>query len=150
MATKNCYNTLKALLVLIGISGNVLFAQEVVPTKGKEFWVGFMESYEYVAWNSSLDLFVTSDQDTEGTVSIPLNGWSVDFTVSAYQTTTITVPMALAKHLTSEVIEQKGVYVETQDTVSVQIGPEVTELYGSSIRKVDCGISVAYNHYMAL
>jgi gliding motility-associated-like protein len=94
-------------------------AQGVIPTKGKEFWVGFMENYEVEAFQEALNLFITSDQNTSGTVSIPMQGWSQNFTVTANQTTTVTIPNNLAEHYTNQIIENKGVYVSTADTVAV-------------------------------
>ena len=94
-------------------------SQDVIPTKGKEFWVGFMENYENDA-NESLDLFITSDQNTSGTVSIPLQGWTIDFNVDANVTTTVTIPNNLAEHSDeNQIISAKGIFVETEDTVSV-------------------------------
>jgi len=97
----------------------IVTAQDVIPTKGKEFWAGFMENYE-PQFSESLDLFITSDINTSGTVSIPLQGWEFDFTVNANQTTTVTVPNNLAEHVDeNQIISQRGVFIETEDTVSV-------------------------------
>lgn len=94
--------------------------QGAIPTKGKEFWVGFMQNWESIpSENEQLNLFITSDQNTTGTVEVPGQGWSQNFVVTANQTTTVTVPNAIAEHFTSEVVEGKGVYIETQDTVAV-------------------------------
>lgn len=66
-----------------------------------------------------LSVFITSDQTTTGTIEIPAQGWSQNFNVTANETTTVTVPNALAEHFTSELVENKGVYIATEDTVSV-------------------------------
>lgn len=92
--------------------------QDIVPTKGKEFWVGFMENFE-VEFTEELNLFIVSDQSTTGVVEIPNQGWSAPFTVNPNQTTTVTVPNNIAEHFNSEVVENKGVFVSTQDTVAV-------------------------------
>lgn len=92
--------------------------QDIVPTKGKEFWVGFMENFE-VEFTEELSLFIVSDQSTTGVVEIPNQGWSAPFTVNPNQTTTVTVPNNIAEHFTSEVVENKGIFVSTQDTVAV-------------------------------
>ncbi len=94
--------------------------QGAIPTKGKEFWVGFMQNWESIpSENEQLNLFITSDQNTTGTVEVPGQGWSQNFTITANQTTTVTIPNGIAEHFTSEVVESKGVYIETQDTVAV-------------------------------
>jgi len=107
------------LFTLLVTGFTQLNAQDVVPTKGKEFWLGFMENYEVEAFQEALSIFITSDMNTSGTVSIPQQGWSQNFTVTANQTTTVTVPNALAEHYSNQVIENKGVFVSTQDTVAV-------------------------------
>jgi hypothetical protein len=45
--------------------------------------------------------------------------WSIDFTVEANQTTTITIPNAIGEMFTSELVEHKGIHITTADTVSV-------------------------------
>jgi hypothetical protein len=111
------YNKLiAAAFALLSFYAN---AQDVIPTKGREFWVGFMQNYANEPQQESLDIFITSDQSTNGVVEIPQLGWSTNFTVTANQTTTVTVPNNLAEHYTSEIVESKGVRIATADTVSV-------------------------------
>ncbi len=100
-------------------SGLKCYSQDVIPTKGKEFWVGFMENFEN-DFQESLDLFITSNVNTSGTVSIPLQGWELDFTVTANTTQTVSIPNNLAEHQDeNQIVTNKGVFVETEDTVSV-------------------------------
>ena len=112
--------SMKYIFVILGfLAFQKVYSQDVIPTKGKEFWVGFMENFENDA-NASLDLFITSNVNTSGTVSIPLQGWDFDFTVNANTTTTVTVPNNLGEHQDeNQIISNKGILVETQDTVSV-------------------------------
>ncbi|MFM9984143.1 MAG: gliding motility-associated C-terminal domain-containing protein [Flavobacteriales bacterium] len=93
-------------------------AQGVTPTKGKDFWLGFMKNYE-VEFGESLDLFIVSDQATSGVVEVPGQGWSQAFTVLPNLTTTVTIPNNIAEVYSSQVIEPKGVHVTTEDTVAV-------------------------------
>ncbi|MFH1320559.1 MAG: PKD domain-containing protein [Bacteroidota bacterium] len=87
-------------------------------TRGTDFWVGFMENY-YGTSQGRLDIFISSDINTSGTVSIPLGGWTQAYTVTANTTTQVTVPSNLAMALGGDVIQGKGVHVEADDTVSV-------------------------------
>lgn len=104
-------------LILIVLAGA---AQDVIPTNGKEFWVGFLQNWESNPNEDELlNLFITSDVNTTGIVEIPGQGWTQNFTVTANQTTTVTIPNNLAEHFTSEQVEAKGVFVATQDTVAV-------------------------------
>lgn len=90
--------------------------QGTIPTVGKDFWMGFMSNFDGA---NSLSLFVSSSVATTGVVSIPQQGWSTTFTVVPNLTTSISVPVALAEHLSSNVIDFKGVHIITNDTVSV-------------------------------
>lgn len=92
-------------------------AQDVVPSMGKTFWLGFMQNYQGNS-NQALQIFVSSYNNTSGTVTMPLLGWSQNFTVTANVTTTITVPLT-AMHQGSEVIDNKSFLIETEDTVAV-------------------------------
>ncbi len=93
--------------------------QGVIPSKGKEFWLGYMRNWGMLTTSGSLDVFISGDVATSGTVSVPAAGLSWPFTVVPGTTTTITVPMNAALHAASEIVENKGVLVLAQDTVSV-------------------------------
>ncbi|NQX91818.1 MAG: IgGFc-binding protein, partial [Flavobacteriales bacterium] len=93
-------------------------AQDIIPTKGTEFWVGFMQNFEVQA-GEELNLFIVSDQATTGVVELPVQGWSESFNVLPNQTTTVTIPNDIAEHLDSEIVDNKGILVSTQDTVAV-------------------------------
>ena len=105
--------------MLIGLSGvpsGQAIAQSHAPTIGTEFWLGFMQNFS--EGPQALQVFVSSQRDTEGAISIPGMGWSEDFSVVANKTTVLDVPF-IAEHSTSGVVEGKGVVVTTKDTVSV-------------------------------
>jgi gliding motility-associated-like protein len=96
------------------------FSQTVIPTKGKNFWLGFPHAGSFNQTQTKrCDVFITSEVNTMGIISIPLQGWSQGFIVNANQTTTISIPVLIAEHLTSEIIENKGVEITSQDTISV-------------------------------
>lgn len=106
------------LLALLGLV-TAIQAQGVIPSKGKEFWLGFMRNWGQPSTNSSLDVFISGDVATSGTVSIPAAGISWPFTVTPGTTTTVNVPLNVALHAASEIVENKGVLVLAQDTISV-------------------------------
>ncbi|HKR05671.1 MAG TPA: IgGFc-binding protein, partial [Bacteroidia bacterium] len=106
------------ILILL-LSSFQSFSQGVIPTKGKDFWIGFPYNPDFGVGTRRCDVFITSDVSTSGTITIPQQGWSQAFTVTANQTTSITLPIIQVEHIASEVIENKGVEVITQDTVSV-------------------------------
>lgn len=78
-----------------------------------------MENFLSNGPNESLELFITSDVNTTGTVTIPQQGWSSSFSVTANTTTSVPVPNDLAEHFTAQIVDNRGVFIETQDTVSV-------------------------------
>lgn len=91
-------------------------------TKGTDFWFGFMENYlgEDTSGLDQMKVYITSDNFTaSGTVSVPLAGWSQNFTVLPNSTVEITIPTALVMCLTTETVEGKGVHVTTDNPVTV-------------------------------
>jgi len=104
------------LLFMLFRSVGATAQQGVVPSMGTEFWLGFLQNYTGA---QRLDIFISGQVNTSGTVTMPLVGWSQPFTVTANQTTTVTIPVALAEHTTSEVIENKSILIQTNDTVAV-------------------------------
>ena len=114
-------STIKQLSVLVAalLLCVHVFAQDIIPTKGKEFWVGFMQNYEVETFQEELNLFVVSDQPTTGLVEIPGQGWTFPFTVNPNQTTTVTIPNNIAEHFSNETVDNRGIIVTTEDTVAV-------------------------------
>jgi gliding motility-associated-like protein len=88
-----------------------------LPTRGKRFWTGFMQN-GFGA--QTLRVHIVSSSATSGTVSIPLAGWSAPFTVAANSATVISVPL-IAENIGSELIQNKGVLIQSQDSVNVFI-----------------------------
>lgn len=109
--------SLKLLLLIsaLFLVGNAI-GQITIPSEGKEFWVGFMENASTPIYT---DLYISSEVNTSGTVSIPQQGWSIPFNVTANVTTTVSIPVANSEHVGSEFIDNKGIYIESVDTISV-------------------------------
>lgn len=91
----------------------------IIPTVGKDFWMGYMNNYGTYANTIDLQLFISGGTATTGQVDIPLQGWSQNFTVTPGTVTTVTVPTAMAHHVLNDVVQNMGVHITTQDTVSV-------------------------------
>jgi gliding motility-associated-like protein len=111
---------LKALAVLLLASPWAAMAQNDadIPTRGKRFWAGYMRNG--VGAQSLRVHIAGAGTATSGTVSIPLTGWSETFTVGANAVAVVNVPLS-AEHGGSEVVENKGVLIETVDSVNVMI-----------------------------
>ena len=103
------------LLALIAAAVQNATAQQLIPTRGKDFWMGFMRNYD---GPQRQDLFISSDVATSGTVNAPLYGWSVPFTVAANTVTTVQVPVDLM-NAGSETVDTRGIRIQSQDTVAV-------------------------------
>ncbi|HNW90292.1 MAG TPA: PKD domain-containing protein [Bacteroidales bacterium] len=91
-------------------------------TKGTDFWFGFMENYlgEDSIQTDRMKVYITADDiQATGTVSVPLGGWSQNFVVAPNSTIEITIPTAIAMCVETELIENKGVHVTSDNPVSV-------------------------------
>ena len=111
---RRAWNTL-----LLCLLSTVASAQQDGPaTRGTRFWTGFIQN-GFGA--NSLKVHVLSTVPTSGTVSMPGTGWSNSFAVAANAVSVIDVPLT-AEHLSSGVVEPKGILITTQDSVDVHIG----------------------------
>lgn len=105
-------------LLYIVVFQNNIYAQENFSTKGTDFWFGFMKNIQETQ-TTELSVYISSETDATGTVSIPLNGWSEDFTVSANSYTQVFIPSELGTCSGSGNIENKGIHVTSTEPISV-------------------------------
>ena len=93
-------------------------------TQGKEFWLSFMHNgfrdHAQGGWVIN-QVLISAKRDCTGTVTNPLTGWSQEFSVRANNITTVEIPEAQGYHdqYTYETISQKGIKVQSTDTISV-------------------------------
>lgn len=104
------------LFVLASLFAFNLQAQ-VKSNKGKLFWIGFMNHSE--GTNAGMSLYITSDSNASGTVSVPGQAWSTTFSVTANSLTVVTIPSNRAYVDCSGCIEKKAVKVESDKDVIV-------------------------------
>lgn len=110
------------LTLCLGAAMHVGYAQgqTTVSSKGREFWVGFMQNFlPNSSPAESITIIISADEATSGTIEIPGQGWSQNFTVAANGTTPVVIPNAIGEHNSSGIIESKGIYIATEDTVAV-------------------------------
>lgn len=117
----------KILLILLLCFSSFHFnlSAQQLSTEGVDFWMGFMENG---GTPQALNLFITSKYNTSGTVTIPLNsgcsGCTQNFTVTANQTTVITMPTSAA-HTTHAggvpggTYRNTGIHITSNDSISV-------------------------------
>ncbi|HET6243383.1 MAG: gliding motility-associated C-terminal domain-containing protein [Bacteroidetes bacterium] len=101
------------LLILISDSSSGQSAM-----KGKEFWLGFLQNNESES-NVKLVVTISSEVNTSGTVSIPLQSWESNFSVTAGGSVSINIPTPLGENTTSGVIQNKGIKIISNDDVTV-------------------------------
>ena len=115
--------TCLALLLLLIITFPAAIAQNT-STQGKEFWLSFMHNgfkdHTDGGWVIN-QVLISAKRDCSGTVTNPLTGWSQEFTARANNITTVEIPEDQGYHGTSvyETITQKGIKVQSTDTISV-------------------------------
>jgi len=97
------------------MSGGLLAQADQFATRGREFWLGFMQN---AGGTQELSLHIASATATSGTVSIPLAGWSTNYVVAANEVTTVVVPNSY-EIIGSEVPLDLGVHVTSVDPVTV-------------------------------
>ena len=103
-------------LILLLLAAFISSGQDAM--KGKEFWLGFLQNNESEP-NISLFISISSETSTTGTVSIPLQNWSTNFSVSAGKTITVNVPTAMAENTISGNIQNKGIRIIANDSITV-------------------------------
>ncbi|HNR55885.1 MAG TPA: hypothetical protein PKJ19_12010, partial [Flavobacteriales bacterium] len=86
-----------------------------VPTRGKRFWTGFMQN-GFGA--QGIKLHILGSNATSGTVSMPLTGWTIPFSVPANGVAVIDVPTS-AENTGSGTIANKGILIQASDSVNV-------------------------------
>ncbi|MFK7786320.1 MAG: gliding motility-associated C-terminal domain-containing protein [Crocinitomicaceae bacterium] len=108
---------LMMFVVLFTQLSSTSIAQGTIPSIGVDFWYGYMHNSG--STNQELRLFISSQVATSGTVDIPLQAWSTNFTVAPNQTTTVIIPNNVGETIGSDLIESKGIHVTTADSVSL-------------------------------
>lgn len=116
---KNRLSKVSQLLffLLIGLSfSQSVFAQNS-SNKGTDFWVGFMNHRDQTS--ADMFLYITSDSNTTGTVTIPGQSWSKTFSVTANTMTLVAIPTNTAYVSCSDCIEARGIHVTSVKKIVV-------------------------------
>lgn len=108
---------LAALLLFCNFSSFTGLSQGPIPSVGTNFWLGFLSNY--TSSSSELNLFISGNEATSGTVSIPLQGWSVTFNIVPGVTTVVPVPIANGNNSTNDMVSNHGIHVVSDDTISL-------------------------------
>jgi len=103
------------------LCSNSLKAQGI-STEGKEFWVGFMTNWLQDPNNPViLELYISADDTTSGVISMPQQPLfaPVPFTVYPNVTRQINIPTSLAMATGTNIIENKGLFIKSDNTISL-------------------------------
>ncbi|MCK5206635.1 MAG: IgGFc-binding protein, partial [Cyclobacteriaceae bacterium] len=115
-------NIFFAILLLVVTSISFSSNAQGLSTEGKDFWVGYLANWDPSSSNPViLELYISADDTTSGTVTMPkLASFSpIEFEVYPNTTRKILIPTNLAMASGSNIIENKGVHIETDKNVSV-------------------------------
>lgn len=102
-------------VLLILVTAVASAQAEQLDTRGRAFWLGFMQN---ASGTQQLSVKIASAQATTGTVSVPLAGWSTSFSVAANGVTSVAVPN-IYEATGSEVAQDRGVHITSVEPVTV-------------------------------
>lgn len=109
------YGYILYLMLSVCFSGTII--SQNFSNRGTDFWVGHMGHID--GSGSNFKLYISSTVNTSGTVSVPLQGWSIPFTITANTFAIVTVPSATGYIGCSDCTEQKGIHIVSNDNVAV-------------------------------
>lgn len=110
---------MRKLFVLTCLLGAFVCARsQDFSNKGKEFWIGYGNHQQMYAGNTQgMSLYITSDVNTQVTVSIAGVGFLNVYNITANQITTVTIPNTAV--LDAEGLSNKGIHVVADKPVVV-------------------------------
>ncbi len=87
---------------------------------GTDFWFGFTEVYDTsLTTGASYAVYISSLVNTTGNISIPGQAFSQNFSVSPGIITSIILPPAMVRVITSEILENKAIHITTNNDIAV-------------------------------
>ncbi|MBE7171366.1 MAG: gliding motility-associated C-terminal domain-containing protein [Williamsia sp.] len=133
---------MKSLLLRLSVFGACLLAalssfSQDFTNKGKDFWVAYGNHVRMFSSISNstpaekMQLYMTSDVNTSGTVDIPGISTSLSFTVTANQITTLDIPRAAA--LLDEGVYNLGIHIKALKPVVVYSFIYVNSISGATL-----------------
>ena len=123
----------RLLFLFLAIHVFTISRSQDFTNKGKDFWIGYGNHVRMVTGGASetMELYITSDVNTQGRVTIGGTGFNQAFTVSANQITTISIPRNAA--LTDEGLYDAGIHVTAERPVVVYSFIYVNAISGATL-----------------
>lgn len=123
MRTKALITALLSLLFIFSTA-----SAATLDNKGTEFWLAFPSN---ISSPTYLQLYITGDTATSGTVSVSSESFTENFTVTPGSVTTVEVP-ANTMISSNQTVEDKGIHVTAQDEIivyGINRVPSTTDAY---------------------
>nr|WP_315815991.1 hypothetical protein [Paraflavitalea speifideiaquila] len=121
------------LLICLIFSITLSWSQDFT-NKGKEFWLGYGNHQQMYADRNNqpgMDVYITSDVNTDGILELPGLGISQPYTVIANQTTRITI--SSSAFLDAEGISDRGIHITAMKPVVVYAHIYFASVSGASL-----------------
>lgn len=103
------------LILVLGFLWVGYASAQVTSNKGTDFWIGYMGHIDGAG--SNMKLYVTSDVNTTGTVSIPGQNWSQNYTVTSGAVTILNIPPDTAYVGCGDCIQSKAIRLVSIDPI---------------------------------
>jgi gliding motility-associated-like protein len=103
------------ILLFVSYSNKLL--SQNFSNRGTDFWVGHMGHID--GTGSNFKLYISSTVNTTGVVSVPLQGWSTAFTITANTFAIISIPSSVGYIGCSDCMQQRGIHIVSNDDVAV-------------------------------
>lgn len=127
---------------ILFLASYTLFSQSV-SNKGTEFLLGFMEHRQ--GTSAGMYLYITSDTSTTGTVSVPGQNWSVNFTVIKDSMTLVPIPNNVAYMGCTDCKQAKAIIV--QAALPIVVYAHIYEQFFSDATLVLPVTALGQNYY---
>ncbi|MFT3750044.1 MAG: Ig-like domain-containing protein [Agriterribacter sp.] len=108
-------NAFLAFLTLLFVFAVDTAKAQAPDSKGTDFWLTFPGNLS----PGALTFFISGDENTTGTVSVPGTGFSVNFTVVPGTVTSVALPTGSLELNSSDLIEKKGIHIVSGKEVTV-------------------------------
>lgn len=107
------------VLVMLLVLPSLVHAQSNT-TKGREFWLSYMENLSLnMNGSPEFSLVISSEYTTSGSIEFPATGFTIPFSVNAMQPTEVYLPASILYPQGDEDISNTGIKITSLDSINV-------------------------------